>query len=275
VEPGPSIDNLMAQATDALTRMDYLTCEALCLRAAEAAGAAGAWDAYARVLLPLQESRRQRRLIAADGAIRLGSGGLDLEPATMLAALKQLGAAGGCLVVTSPARRDDAAAIERAARAERLYVEVLYAEPAGAASGSPQQWLVMSPTHERPRCQLPAPATELRDRWLVGDGGDPAAVRRRQAAAWFLAAGEALGDAALAAMDATAPAARRMAQLQAALEAVTDHELLHQRLFDAAAQLAAQLASDDAGGDAGGGSGDGSGSGGVGGDRDGGATSRA
>ncbi len=89
-------------------------------------------------------------------------------------------------------------------------------------------------------CLLAAPAAELRDRWLVRDAGNPMAGRRRQAAAaWFLAASEALGDAALAAIEPDASAAQRVAELQRALDAVTDHELLHQHLFDAVVQQAA------------------------------------
>jgi hypothetical protein len=76
----PSIDSLMQQAIDALTRMQYLACETLCLRALAAASELGSWDSYARILLPLQESRRQRRLIAADGAIRLGAADIDTQP---------------------------------------------------------------------------------------------------------------------------------------------------------------------------------------------------
>lgn len=230
------IDDLMQQAIDALTRMDYLDCEARCLRALADAHDRRAWDDYARILLPLQESRRQRRLIAADGAIRLGAADMDLAPHAVLAAVERLGEAGACLVLTPPARRADAAAIQDAARDARMYLEVLCAQPVASPSDVPVAWRVTAAAGDPPACLVPAPPADCRDRWLTRRA---AATLRSRAAAWFLAAGEALGNAALAAIDPDAPPDRRMRDLRRAVDAVTDHELLHQHLFDAVARLAA------------------------------------
>ena len=67
------VDAIMEDASQALSRMDYLSCETFCLKALSLARRAKRWPVYARILLPLQETRRQRRMIAAAGVIRLGS----------------------------------------------------------------------------------------------------------------------------------------------------------------------------------------------------------
>jgi len=70
-----TLDALMEDASRALAEMDYLTCESLCLKALAAAREDGNWAYYKRILLPLQEVRRQRRMIAADGDVVLGCTG--------------------------------------------------------------------------------------------------------------------------------------------------------------------------------------------------------
>ena len=61
------LNTTMEHASAALQSMDYAACEAGCLTALAMAGNARRWSDYARILLPLQESRRQRRMIAVDG----------------------------------------------------------------------------------------------------------------------------------------------------------------------------------------------------------------
>ena len=72
-----TIPELMERASVALVDMDYLQCEALCLKALALARAAADWAAYARIVLPLQEARRQRRMIALDGRVGVWVDGLD------------------------------------------------------------------------------------------------------------------------------------------------------------------------------------------------------
>src|SRR5690606_17570305 len=72
-----TLDDIMERASRSLAAMDYLTCERLCVEALAAARRAQDWSYYARILLPLQEARRQRRLIAADGWVRLGTSDLE------------------------------------------------------------------------------------------------------------------------------------------------------------------------------------------------------
>ena len=67
-----ALDDVMQQASQKLAEMDYFAAEALCLDGLRLARQTAYWNAYARVLLPLQECRRQRRLTAADTAVHLG-----------------------------------------------------------------------------------------------------------------------------------------------------------------------------------------------------------
>lgn len=67
------LDAVMEAASVALSRMQYVECDRQCVRALKMARELEDWPYYARVLLPLQESRRQRRLTAAEGVVRLGT----------------------------------------------------------------------------------------------------------------------------------------------------------------------------------------------------------
>lgn len=234
----PSVLNdIMERASAALGRMDYLSCEALCLIALAAARNADDWSYYARILLPLQESRRQRRMIAADGLIRLGT--TDLEPPAS-AWLPRL--APGCMVVTHPHRPADASSLANNARQRRHCVEVLFADNPARAS----TWTLRSFNGPAVSCKLAAPPPQWLDRWL-----DPASARPpppsmptdpKQGTTptdWFLDACEALGDAALAGVDAQSGHRARIEALETMLGVVTDHEILHQRLGDAARAMCA------------------------------------
>lgn len=220
------IGRLMEAASGALVEMSYLECEALCIQALEAARGAGAWEYVARILLPLQEARRQRRMIAAEGVIRLGTTTLT---GTAEQWLERMGR--GCIVVTSPHGPGVAAEVLRKARDGRKYVEVLYAD--SAPDGG--RWRIASFGGPAVSVEVSAPPAECRDRWLEpgGGSGSDGGVR---AADWFLDAMDALGEAAMGTVAASsaAGAVERFERLDACLEVVTDHEILHQRLAEAA-----------------------------------------
>ncbi len=113
----------MERASEALAQMDYLHAETLCLKALRQAREAEDWAYYVRILLPLQEARRQRRMIAADGVIRLGTARLEGPVDRWLASMEA-----GCIVVTHPHTAEDARTLENEARNQHRYVEVLFAE---------------------------------------------------------------------------------------------------------------------------------------------------
>lgn len=220
--------DLMEQASDALAKMDYLECEVLCLRALARARQEESWPEYGRILMPLQECRRQRRMIAAEGVIRLGTGSLTFDAPGWLARMEA-----GCIVVTHPHRAAQAAELLGAARQRRMYIEVMYADNEATA----KVWRLRPVTAGDVVCEVAAPAAAWIDQWV--DATEPAEeppppLPRSSVspADWFLDAAERLGDAVLGTATATDPR-QRVAELEARLDAVPDHEILHQRLWDA------------------------------------------
>ncbi len=215
----PQLDAIMDDASRALVAMDYLTCEARCIEALGQARAAEDWSYYARILLPLQEARRQRRMIAAEGTIRVGTPDLKDEPATWLERLSP-----GCVVMTPPHTPDQAGQLQQLARRRRLHVEVLFAEPGQSA------WRLRTSAGRVAECDFRPPPVECLHRWL----SDPADGRRQDAAEWFIDATEALGDALIEGVGEAPGTRGRIVALESCLDAMTDHEKLHQRLADAA-----------------------------------------
>ena len=231
----PDPDRIMEAASAALARMDYLSCEDGCVEALAVARQRRDWPCYARILMPLQEARRQRRMIAADGVVRLGSAGLEGRAEQWPA---RIGA--GCLLLTQPHTPEDACAAAQAARAQRRHVEILYA----ASPVHAPTWSIHAFRGPRVTCPRPAPPADLVGRWLRAapgpdgtEGSPPGAAElkgRAAAADFFLDACEGLGNAALAAIAAETRGAGRVAALEQCLEVVVDHEILHQRLAEAA-----------------------------------------
>lgn len=241
----------MERASQALAQMDYLTTETLCLKALRIAREAGDWSYYARVLLPLQEARRQRRMIAADGVVRLGTARLEGRATGVQSWLDAMDA--GCIVVTHPHGPDEARILEDEARRRRWYIEVLLADNAPEA---PAWTLRAFRVGGDVRCTVPAPPTSWQDTWLP-PGEQPMAVENEEAgeangaeppilpgqtpADWFIDATEALGDAALRRVTAPEGDPLRIEQIEQMLQVVTDHEILHQRLGDAARALRSRV----------------------------------
>ncbi len=226
------IDEQMERASEALARMNYLECERLCLETLALARGAGRFEDYARILLPLQESRRQRRLTAAEGVIRLGTATLEGGPADWLPRLNP-----GCILLTRPHGSAQAQSLLNLARDQGLHIEVLLADNAAAD----EKWQLRAFAGPDVRCDVDAPPRTWRDRWLharevqAGQGEielDPSG--------YFLAASEALGDEALRMAESEDDTLARLARLEACLEVITDHELLHQALARTARGLALQ-----------------------------------
>lgn len=216
------LDQMMEAASGALARMDYLACEARCLEALAIARDRSDWAYYARILLPLQESRRQRRMIATEGTVRLGSSNLAGDMASWLERMGH-----GALVVTRPLQPQTAAALSALAQTKRRYVEVLFADNMVEA----ESWTLRSFAGPAVTCSIAPPPTALIDQWIACNGetrGKPSPSD------WFLVASEALGDAALAQVDQNLRGARRVEAIERCLRVVTDHEILHQCLGAAA-----------------------------------------
>lgn len=225
------INDIMERASQSLAAMEYLAGERDCLEALALARSQQDWRMYAAIILPLQECRRQRRMTAADGWVRLGS--------TTLSDLSTLLEQGpGCIVLSYPHNSLDALRLTQAAAQGEHYLEVLYADNHASAD----TWTLLSPSGAMVVMDIPAPPAAWRDRVLSQNEPWPGEQPRKGIAPrpsdWFIDATEALGDAALRTVKAPLGTLEHLEQLEQCILAVTDHEILHQRLADAARALA-------------------------------------
>ena len=217
------LDQLMERASQALAEMNYALCEALCVEALGKAHQADEWVLYRRIVLPLQEARRQKRQAAIDGLVLLGTA----ERAESLEKLIEDPRC-GCIVVTWPYTAEDAWNLHRLARDNQRQIEVLFADnEAGDAA-----WHVTSFDQPSIRIDLPAAKPEWVGQWVDALDTTPPTP-----AHWFMQASEALGNAALASIEAAPGTPAYLDQLERAIQAAGDHEILHQRLADAARML--------------------------------------
>ena len=177
---------------------------------------------YQRVLLPLQEARRQRRQAALDGPILLGTPS-DQDIATQIKDLEQ-----GCIVLTWPTTSADVVALANEVRLGKQPIELLFADNASISTS----WRITSYAGPGLSIDLPAPKSEWIGQWI-----DPSSINPPTPAHWFMQASEALGNAALAAIDALPGSTDYLEALEDALACVDDHEILHQRLASAAKAL--------------------------------------
>lgn len=204
---GKAIDQLMERASAALTDTRYFEAERLAEEALHAAHADNDYERMSRILMPLQEARRQKRLTAADTnkVVRLSEqipAEEHTEPACYLIEPMLVGADGRNL-------RDQADRLE-------IPTLVIVREPR-TKSG---QWpiVMIGPITVRTHVDPPQ--------------DDEPSIQ------WMLAASEALGDAAIASVSETAEPPARIDALVDRLGTCKEHEKLHQRLEETCRQLA-------------------------------------
>ncbi len=221
------LDMLMDEASILLVKMEYLAAEKLCEEGLARAKEAGDWGYVARILLPLQECRRQRRMIAVEGAVLIGSYGVLESPAQMVA--KHDAAA---VVLTAHHDAVFARAVRREALEAGKYWEVLLAQADEA--GGP--WKVKSGGTEAFEGLVDAPPAEWQNRWLTPGRKEGKGIEIKPMAdgttpgSWVVRASEKLGDAGLAHVKSTYPdaGAQKVKALEGCLESVSDHEFLIQ-----------------------------------------------
>lgn len=225
-----SIDRLMDQASSALAAADYFGSQAKCERAAASARRVNDFERLARICMPWQEARRQIRQLAEDAGMVAMVPRVDEYSAGAIAP--------GCYLVCPPAIAIDAHELRDHARKKKTPVYVLTREPmtrAGmwpiAAIRSGGELLTRAIRVQR---QAPAGVRHREGVPTHDDSSGPPPIQ------WFLEAGEALGDAAIAALKPDEPAAWRVDDLLEAIEAIPEHEKLFQALqsecFEAAKQ---------------------------------------
>jgi hypothetical protein len=226
----------MDAASRALVERRYFDCERLCLEALERSFIAGDYERMARILLPLEEARRQKRDLAVDtGAVYAVTGeipaGRALRP--------------GCYLVSPPRVGVDGRLLREAANKRKVPVVIVVREPASRDGMWPV--VAIGPVTIRTKVPPPVPAT------VPTTNGMPKRSRRKKAEEakaaapapeplpgpeWFLQANEAIGDKALGGVEPTTAPVSRVETLLKYLQAHPDHEKLHQALGDACREAA-------------------------------------
>jgi hypothetical protein len=212
------VDDLMERASKALLDADYFEVEKLAKKALATARKANDFERMARVLLPLQEARRQRRHEAADTGIRM-----------VLTARPEKGVLlPGMYLVQPPLIGADARRIREEAEAARTPIVIVCREPMTRTG----HWPVLAvgsgalTTTRTFRTKITPPAgVEPRETGMTRD-----AIHEPPDAAWFQGANEALGDHAIAGVKPDEHPWWRVDDLMEALDALPDHEKLHQAL---------------------------------------------
>ncbi len=222
------VDALMERASASLARTRYFDAAEECLSALALARRADDFDRMARICLPLQEARRWIRQEA-----------LDTGRVTVVATPADLGAEPepGCYLVQPPLIGIDARQIRQQAWARRICVFVLCREPRTRID----QWPIVGVGERVARVRIDPPPGTVR--WTAESGvprpmaGD--LVTGPICVEWFAAAGEELGDRAIAEAHASAgddppdPPAWIVDDFLDYLEACPEHEKFIQALAGA------------------------------------------
>ncbi len=244
-EKAAKIDAMMEQASAALVKREYFEAERLASSALRRAYAAGDFERMARIIMPLQEARRQKRDLACD------SGRLVVIDAELPQgkAIKT-----GCYLIAPPRVGVDGRLLRELADERHVPTVVLVREPTSREGLWPI--VAVGPVTIRTKVMPPPPAPPAPPPSSVRPSTGKAGAEKKKTSRktspkaeaeappsspglpvltreWFLAANEALGDAAIAQVPATLPAASRVDAFMDRLEAHPDHEKLHQRLAEA------------------------------------------
>lgn len=223
--PNRTIDANMEMASQKLVARDYFSCEKLCSEALAAAFGARDYERMSRILMPLQEARRQKRQIAED-ADRV----IVIERDAPTEA--QLGA--GVYVIRPPRVAAEARALRE--HLDRLGIPsaVLTREPTTKAGKIPM--VAIGPTTLREHLTPPPPEEGKPTQAPGHDNGetDPMHCREDLPLWWLLWACEQLGDGAIAdALRDLKAGQKRVEQLYFSLQALPEHDKLHQVLAEA------------------------------------------
>lgn len=213
------IDRLMERASVALEATRYFEAERLALQGLRRSYDAGDFETMARVLLPLQEARRQKRQQAVESGRRV-----------VVSDLRTLGdIAPGCYLVQPPLLGIDGRSLRETADGMQAPVLVIAREPLTRDG----KWPVVSVTEGlslRVKVEPPRPMTRVETSKTKDEMGLPGAEAPPRE--WFEAAEEAIGDVGLAKLKSEEPAAWLVDDLMRYLDAQPSHEKLHQRLAE-------------------------------------------
>lgn len=214
----------MERASVALEKTRYFEAERFCKEALNKAYAASDFERMARIVLPLQEARRQKRQLAIDCGRAIVLGESDM----MMALVQDIPA--GCYLFQPPLIGLDARNFREEADARGVPTLVLCREPMTRDG----KWPLVAVGQVPIRTRVDPPfKLERVDTGITKDGYTGTPPPRGE---WFEAAAEALGDAAIARLKMDEPATWRVDDLMVNLSVHPDHEKLHQRLEEACRQ---------------------------------------
>lgn len=205
-KPAARIESLMDLASRALVETHYFEAERAAAEALDLAHSVHDYEAMARILLPLQEARRQNRLLATDA----GKLTVVTEAWPENKKIKP-----GCYLFEPPMVGADAREFRDRATHDEVPVLVLAREPAVKSlklDRRPGDWPVVMIGPVTVRAYVRPPK------------GDKPTLE------WFQEACEALGDRAIASVDSGLDGASRVDDLLERLHTVVTHEKLHQAL---------------------------------------------
>ena len=121
-----TIETVMENASVALTEMRYFECERLCVEALGMARAGEDFDSYSRIMLPLQEARRQRRQVATEAGVAVLSG-----ERLSAGEIVDRHEAGCLLMVSPPYSREDERRVRELALERERFIEPLVLDGEG------------------------------------------------------------------------------------------------------------------------------------------------
>ncbi len=196
------LEATMEEASAALAAGDYFECERLASEAMQSAFAREEWDLVARIAMPLQEARRQRRLMAIE-ADRVFV--FEKDPPSGETLLES-----GCYVIVAPCVAADARRINEAALDQGVAVMALACEPKTQLGLLPVA--VVGPTTIRAKMK---PTRHFTPRWCMQ-------------------AIDALTQSALETFDPGRAVHRQVEDLVEKVMTLPESELLHQKLAQVA-----------------------------------------
>ncbi|MBT8484541.1 MAG: hypothetical protein HKO59_11020 [Phycisphaerales bacterium] len=205
------IDTLMDKASKTLAATEYFKAETLAEQALKLARQAEDFERMARIILPLQETRRQRLQMALD----VGTITILEEPVGEDTKVES-----GCYLVRPPLVGADARRLRLAALHQEVPVAVVCREP----------------LTDLKLCPIVAIGPGVTVRTKVKPPKKPDAPTM----AWFTMALETLGDFAIETIDPGVAALKRLDILIARLDAIPDHEGLHHAVAEACAAAEAE-----------------------------------
>lgn len=210
------IDALMEQAEAAMARTQWFEAERIAEKAMRLARQGADFERMARIVLPLQEARRQRYQLALDvGTITIIDASVTEETTVEE----------GCYLVRPPQVGADARRLRLAALQQEIPVAVVCREPLTMLKLCPVVAI--------------GPGVTVRTKVDPPDDADAPTLD------WFVNAMEELGDAAVDELDPQMATLKRLDALLGRVEAIPDHEGLHHALAETC-RIAAREAAEEA-----------------------------